>query len=128
MTAVAYHQLGRVTQERQHFGQAEQWYRLALAIRERLGHPPLLVNSLAQVGVLERRRGRPVEAIPWYGRALVIAAGYQMRVVGQILAHLAVVLEELGEEAFAVAWRQAFDEQEPPLDAIRAAGMETDSD
>ena len=117
-----YHQLGMVAQDRQQFDQAEQWYRRALGIEERLGHPPLLVNTLAQVGVLERRRGRPVEAIPWYGRALAIAAEYQMRVGGQILAHLSAILDALGEDAFVAVWRQAFGGQEPPLEAIRAAG------
>jgi tetratricopeptide (TPR) repeat protein len=128
MTAAICHQLGMVAEERQQFDQAEQWYRRALGIFERLGHSPLLVNTLAQVGVLERRRGRPVEAIPWYGRALATAAKYQMRVSDQILADLAVVLNELGEDAFITACRQAFGGQEPPLEAIRAAGTEADSD
>ena len=115
-----YHQLGIVAQERQQFDQAEEWYRKALAVYERLEHPPLMVNTLAQFGVLRRRQNRLEEAVSWYGRALAIASRYQMHVAGQILAHLARIMKSMGEEAFAAAWRQAF-QQEPPLDAVRQA-------
>ena len=57
----------------------------------------------------------------WSGRALFIATRYNMRVAGQILADLARVMKAMGEEEFAGAWRQAFEGQEPPLEAIRKA-------
>ena len=55
----------------------------------------------------------------WFGRAWVIAVRFNMPVAGQIAAHLARLLESMGEEAFSAAWREAFPAQPPPLDALR---------
>ena len=119
--AFTYHQLGRIAEDRQQLGQAEEWYHEALGIKERLGHPPLMVSTLAQLGVLHRRQNHLQETVAWSGRALFIATRYNMRVAGQILADLARVMKAMGEEEFAGAWRQAFEGQEPPLEAIRKA-------
>jgi tetratricopeptide (TPR) repeat protein len=113
-----YHQLGIIAQERQKFEEAEQWYRKALEVYERLRRPPLAVNALAQLGVLNWRRGRFQDAVSWLGKALAIAAEYEMRVGGRILAHLARLMKLAGEQEFASAWREAF-QQEPPLEALR---------
>ena len=123
--ATAYHQLGILAQERQQFDQAEQWYQQALAIKKRLGHPPWRVDTLALMGVLRRRQNRADEAVAWYGRALTIAAEYEMPVGTQILMDLARVIGAMGEDAFAAAWRQAFEGQEPPLEDIRGARDES---
>jgi tetratricopeptide (TPR) repeat protein len=114
-----YHQLGIIAQERQQFDQAEAWYRKALEIRERLGHPPYQVHTLAQLGVLYRRKNLPEQAVAWFGRALMIAVAYNMRVAGQILADLARLMRQMGEGLFTAAWREAFADQEPPLDVLR---------
>jgi len=42
-----------------------------------------------------------------------------MSEVGQIIADLARLATDLGEDAFAVAWRQAFDGQDPPPEVMR---------
>jgi len=80
---------------------------------------PLLVNTLAQLGVLHRRQNHLHEAVSWFGRAFAIVAEYKMRVGGQILMDLARVMSAMGKEEFTVAWRRAFEGQEPPLAAIR---------
>ena len=117
--ASVYHQLGMVAQNRQDFDGAEAWYRKALDIKERLGHPPLQVNTLAQLGVLRRRQQQLGEAVSLFGRALFIAAEYQMRVGNQITADLARVMDAMGEAEFTTAWRGAFSGQEPPLEVLR---------
>ena len=117
--ASGYHQLGMIAQKRQQFDRAEEWYKKALEIYERLGHPSLLVNTLAQLGVLYRKQSRFNDAVSRFGRAFVIAAKYKMRVGGQILIDLARVMDSMGEENFTVAWQQAFEGQEPPLEVIR---------
>lgn len=87
--AVVYYQLGIVAQERQQFDLAEQWYKKALAIFERLGHAHSMVNTLAQLGVLRQKQERWQESVAWLGKALAIASEYRMRVTGKILFHLA---------------------------------------
>jgi tetratricopeptide (TPR) repeat protein len=123
-----YHQLGNVAYLRQQFDRAEAWYRQALEIFERLGHPPLLVNTLAQMGLLRRDQARPGEAVAWLGRALFIAAKYQMRVTGQVLVNLARLMGVMGEEAFTAAWREAFPDQAPPWDALRRASEDLEGE
>ncbi len=97
---------------------AEAWYRKALEIYECLGHTPLKVNTLTQMGTLRQRQNRPEDAISWYGQALSIATAYNMRVGSQILVHLAQLLDALGEERFNAVWEQAFPGQAPPLDLL----------
>ncbi len=77
------------------------------------------VNTLAQLGVLRRKQNNWDEALMWYGRALAIALEYQMRVSAQILAHIARLLDAMGEEAFVASWTRSFPETEPPLPALR---------
>src|SRR5205807_1323726 len=96
------------------------------AKKERLGHPPLMVITLAQLGVLRRRQERLPESVVWFGKALFIAAEYQMRVVGQILRDLARLMKVMGENEFVAVWQEAFG-AEPSrdlLDALREAAKQ----
>jgi tetratricopeptide (TPR) repeat protein len=108
-----------VVGERHQFDQAEQWYLKALEVFERLGHPPLQVDTLAQLGLLNRELNRFPEAVACLGQALQIAAQFQMRVESQILVDLARLMKEMGREEFTAAWKQAFEGEEPPLDTFR---------
>jgi hypothetical protein len=72
------------------------------------------------MGVLRRVQGRHAEAVSWFGRALAIASEHEMPVATQIMEVLAGLAKDLGEEEFTAAWRQAFDGQEPPMEALRA--------
>ncbi len=111
--------MGIIAEERQQFDQAEQWYKKALEIFERLGHPPLLVNTLAQIGVLRKKQNQLREAVSWFGKALAIATEYEMRVSFQIMADLARILKIMGEKEFTTAWQQVFSGQPPPIEALR---------
>jgi tetratricopeptide (TPR) repeat protein len=126
--AIGYHELGIVAQKWQQFVQAEQWYRKALEVFEQMGHPPLAVNTLAQLGFLNRKLNRYREAVSWYGQALIIALNFQMRIATQILTHLALLIKEMGEEAFIASWKDAFDGQDPPLDLIKEIQRRLESD
>jgi tetratricopeptide (TPR) repeat protein len=114
-----YHHLGMIAQKREQFDKAEGWYRKALEIYQHLDHPPLIVNTLAQMGVLYRLKKAMPESVLWSGRALAIAAEYKMRVAGQILADLARNMDTMGEKEFTAAWKEAFQGQEPPLELLR---------
>jgi tetratricopeptide (TPR) repeat protein len=117
--AIVYHQLGTIAQERNRLDEAEGWYRKAVEIYRKLGHPPLMVKTLAQMGRLRWQQGKKSEAVPWLGRALAIAGEYQMMVAGQILADLARLLQSMGEDEFGLAWKDAFEAQDPPLELLR---------
>ncbi|HTC74966.1 MAG TPA: CHAT domain-containing protein, partial [Edaphobacter sp.] len=54
--AVAYHQLGRVAEERQQFDRAEQWYRKAIEIQERLGLERWAASHYHQLGMVAQER------------------------------------------------------------------------
>lgn len=117
--ATEYHHLGIVAQERNQLDRAEQWYRRALEAYELVGQPPFLADTLAQLGILRQQQNRFHEAVSCYGRALAIATEYHLPHREQILVHLAGLRHEMDEAEFARAWRQAFGDQEPPLEALR---------
>ncbi|MCW3129156.1 MAG: tetratricopeptide repeat protein [Methanophagales archaeon] len=70
--AVGYHQLGMIAEERQQFDVAEQWYRKALEIRERLGLERYAANDYHQLGMIAEERQQFDAAEQWYRKALEI--------------------------------------------------------
>ncbi|MCW3131052.1 MAG: tetratricopeptide repeat protein [Methanophagales archaeon] len=75
-----YHKLGKIAEKRQQFDVAEQWYHKALEIFEKIGYPPLKLNTLAQFGVLRFRQRRYHESVAWFVKAYGIASTYKMPV------------------------------------------------
>ena len=121
--AVCYHQLGMIAEERQQFDVAEQWYRKALEIYEKIGHPPLKVDTLAVFGVLRFYQGRLHESVAWFAKAYGIASAYRMPVVERIKSNLRRLLEAMGREGFVNAWREATGGEEPRIDEIKVKGQ-----
>jgi len=70
--AVCYHQLGIIAEERQQFDVAEQWYRKALEIEERLGLERDAAHDYHQLGIIAEERQHFDEAEQWYRKALEI--------------------------------------------------------
>ena len=67
-----------IAQKRQQFDVAEQWYRKALEIYDKIGHPPLKVDTLAVFGVLRFHQGRLHESVVWFAKAYGIASAYRI--------------------------------------------------
>lgn len=109
-----------IAQKRGKFDMAEQWYMKALSTIRSVGHPSLMVNPLAQLGLLRCDQERLPESVVWLGKALTIAVEYQMRVAAQILLNLADLMKSMGENEFVAVWQQSFGEK-PPLDLLRKA-------
>ena len=70
--ATAYHQLGRVAEERGELDTAEQWYQRSLTIEEQLGNQPGMASSYHQLGMVAQDRGELDTAEQWYQRSLTI--------------------------------------------------------
>ena len=126
--ATAYHGLGVIAQQQQRFDDAEGWYRKALGVYERLEHPLLLVSTLAQLGLLRLDQERLCEAVSHVGEALAIASRYEQSDRSYILVVLGHLMHQMGESEFTAAWTEAFEGQEPPLDAIREVLKRQDDD
>jgi tetratricopeptide (TPR) repeat protein len=77
--AVAYHQLGNVAQMRGRLGEAENWYRRSLAIKDELGDWTGLAASYYQLGIVAEQRGSLDEAEDWYRRSLAISEQFGNR-------------------------------------------------
>ncbi|MFH1743400.1 MAG: tetratricopeptide repeat protein, partial [bacterium] len=114
-----YHQLGILAEKRQRLEEAEKWYEKALEIAESLGYPPMLVESLSQLGMLRLNQRRFSESLILLGEVFAITEQYNLQTPNTVLKGLAVIMEIMGEEEFASAWRDAFEDQEPPLEALR---------
>jgi tetratricopeptide (TPR) repeat protein len=70
--ATAFHQLGRVAQERGHFDDARNWYLKSLAIEQELNSKPGSSASFHQLGRVCQEQGRLDEAENWYLKSLAI--------------------------------------------------------
>jgi hypothetical protein len=101
---------------------AEAWYRKALELFERLGYPPLRVDTLAQFGLLgEQREDFRGELIAFVA-ALGIALQYRLPVGRRIFADLRRLRIKLGAAAFADIWRSAIGNREELLKSIEEGG------
>jgi tetratricopeptide (TPR) repeat protein len=70
--AITFHELGRVAEIRGRLGDAEQWYRRSLTIKEEFGDRPGMASSYHHLGMVAEIRGRLGDAEQWYRRSLTI--------------------------------------------------------
>lgn len=117
--ANALHQMGMVYELIQ-TDKALDYYNQSLAISREIGNREGEVLTLAQTGHHFMTTSRFNESIRSFGKALPIALQDQMRESSfWILLDLALILDQMGEEEFTVAWGEAFDGDAPPLETIR---------
>lgn len=120
-----YHNLGRVACERERLDEAKSWYEKALDAYGSSGTPHLMLGTLEALGRLELGRldlaqGSVVDAVARFGNALTIAEDQGMDSMAvRAAVGLFAIMEVVGEQKFRAAWRQAFPDQEPPLEALR---------
>ncbi|MFC1713674.1 tetratricopeptide repeat protein [Candidatus Poribacteria bacterium] len=115
-----YKHLGEIAQGQERFDQAEEWYKKELEIRERPGFPFLTIDTLIRLGFVSRQRNRLRKAISWYGRAWsILAKDNLLDSANQVLERLASIMKTTGENEFTIAWRKAFNDEEPPLEFIQ---------
>ena len=120
--AVGYHQLGMVAQERQQFDVAEQWYRKALEIRERLGLQRDAADDYHQLGMIAQERQQFDVAEQWYRKALETfkRLGLQ-RDAATVYHQLGMIAEERQQFDVAEQWyRKA-------LETFKRLGLERDA-
>lgn len=70
--ALIYHHFGRIAEERQQFGEAEQWFRKALEIYERLELEQGVVDEYHHLGNIAYLQHQLDDAEQWYNKALAI--------------------------------------------------------
>lgn len=117
--AGALHQIGMIYELIQ-TDKALNYYNQSLAISREIGNRRGEVLTLAQIGHHFMTTSRFKESIRSFGKALPIALQDQMREASfRILLDLALILNQMGEEQFTVAWGEAFDGDAPPLETIR---------
>ncbi|MFI6501564.1 tetratricopeptide repeat protein [Nonomuraea typhae] len=103
--AIAYHQLGRVAEDRGRLDEADAWYRKSLTIKEELGNRPGMAITYHQLGTVEQRRGRLDEADAWYRKSLTIAEELSDRPGMAATYHqLGIVEQDRGRLDEADAW------------------------
>jgi hypothetical protein len=99
-----------------------------LEIYERLRHPPLQVNTLAQLGVLYKRQSKFDEAVSYFGKAFIIATNFEMSIRIKILVNLNQTMKLMRKEAFRKSWGKYFDEQDAPFELLDSVLKEIESD
>jgi tetratricopeptide (TPR) repeat protein len=103
--ATAYHQLGRVAQDRGALDDAEAWYKKSLAINEALGDRPGMATSYHQLGMVAQDRGALDDAEAWYKKSLAIAEALDNRPgMASSYHQLGRVAQDRGALDAAEAW------------------------
>jgi hypothetical protein len=111
--AGSYHQLGRVAQLRGVLGEAEEWYRKSLAIKQELGNRPGMALTLAQSGRLAEVQGRLPEALTWTVRCVALFGEVPHPMTGAGPRNLARYTGILGMGALEGTWRQVTGDELP---------------
>lgn len=103
--AVAYHQLGRVAQDRGRLDEAADWYNKSLRIKEETGNRLGMASSYHQLGRVAQAQGRLDEAADWYARSLQFDEELGDR-RGMVLTYqgLGMVAQERGRLDEAADW------------------------
>ncbi|WP_371653313.1 MULTISPECIES: tetratricopeptide repeat protein [unclassified Streptomyces] len=70
--AIGYHQLGLLAQYRGQLGEAEEWYRKSLTIKEELGERSGMALSYHGLGIVAQHRGRQEESVALHHKSLAI--------------------------------------------------------
>jgi tetratricopeptide (TPR) repeat protein len=86
-------------------GEAEDWYRQSLTIKEDLNNRPGMALSYHQLGIIAQNRGRLQEAEDWYCQSLTITEDLDDR-PGMALSfgQLGLLAEERGRPREALEW------------------------
>ncbi|HKV42945.1 MAG TPA: tetratricopeptide repeat protein [Blastocatellia bacterium] len=113
------HQLGKIARSQQRYDEAERLLKRALEIDEWRAYPPRKVDTLAVLGLLNQDQGRYDEAISYLGLAFRITVEFKMPASAGVDKDLRGLAEAMGEDNFKVAWRAAFDGEEPPEGIIK---------
>ena len=120
--AVCYHQLGIIAEERQRFDVAEQWYRKALEIRERLGLERDAATDYHQLGMIAQERQQFDVAEQWYRKALEIYERLSMERDAAYEYHqLGIIAQERQQFDVAEQWYRKALEIRERLDMERDA-------
>lgn len=103
--ATSFHQLGMVAQVRGDLAGAEDWYRRALAYRERHGNQGGVAASYHQLGTVAQDRGHMNEAEDWYRKSLTIKEELGNRPTMALTQHqLGMIAQDRGDLDEAEDW------------------------
>lgn len=103
--ASAYHHLGRVAYEWQHFEQAGEWFQKSLEICERLGLEQDAASDYHSLGIIAQEQQQFDEANQWYQKALEIYERWErQRDIAGTCHQLGRVAEERRQLGEAERW------------------------
>ena len=123
--AVAYHQLGIVAQERGEYLQAEEWYKKALVIRQRLGLEKNVANDYRNLGSTAKDQGKYGQAEELYKKALEIRERLGLeREAANDYYQLGIIAQEQGEYDQAEALYKKSLEIRERLGLVRSAASD----
>jgi tetratricopeptide (TPR) repeat protein len=101
--AKSLHNLGRIHQEQGNLGEAQAKFEQSLAIEVELGDKLGIAQSLHQLGMIHQEQGSYREALEKWVQALMLFEQLGSPDAEKARHNLALLREEMGEEAFAAA-------------------------
>ena len=96
---------GTIAQGRRRVGEAEDWYRKSLAVKEELGDRSDIGFTYHQLAVIAQNRGQPDEADDWYRKSLTLSEELGDRPgIARAYAQLGLLAEYRGQAQQALEW------------------------
>ncbi len=117
--ATTYHMMGVCAQMRKDYSEAEVWFDKTVDIKGKIGSPPFMLDTIAQVGSMRLEQGFPEKALLHYGNAYLIAIKFNIPVFMRLLADLSNLLNIMGEEEFLKVWNTEFEGYQAPLEQMQ---------
>lgn len=117
--ATTCHMLGVCAQTKKDYKEAEVWFDKTVDIKGKIGSPPFMLDTIAQVGSMRLEQGFPEKALMHYGNAYLIAIKFNIPVFMRLLADLTNLLNIMGEEEFLKVWNAEFEGYLAPLEQMQ---------
>lgn len=117
--ATTCHMLGVCAQMRKDYREAEVWFDKTVDIKGKIGSPPFMLDTIAQVGSMRLEQGFPEKALLHYGNAYLIAIKFNIPVFMRLLADLSNLMNIMGEEEFLKVWNTEFEGYQAPLEQMQ---------
>tara|TARA_B100000029_G_scaffold394720_1_gene392376 strand:- start:102055 stop:104529 length:2475 start_codon:yes stop_codon:yes gene_type:complete len=106
-------QIGLLYHEQENFNQAEEWYKKAIDFFQQASSVDRLARTYGQMGIIKQEQGDTNGSLEWAARTYTLVNNNKLPMIDQVINHLSVIRNEIGETTFDKWWEDQFNELSP---------------